>query len=95
VQYTAHGWLEKNRGRLDADLHALLSGSRAMLVEQLFQPRAADERKPPTVGGTFRASLRALSATVLQTNQHFVRCAARRIDASRSAALIDACIGPR
>ena len=28
----------------------------------------------PTVGGAFRASLRALSATLLETTQHFIRC---------------------
>ena len=30
--------------------------------------------KPQTLGAQFRASLRALSATMMQTHQHFVRC---------------------
>jgi myosin heavy subunit len=72
VQYTAHNWLEKNRGRLNADLAAVLGASNSEALGPLFS--AESEERRPTVGGAFRASLRALSATLLETTQHFIRC---------------------
>ena len=113
VQYTAHLWLEKNRGALPSDLATVLAGSDAPLIAEAFGGQAAAPRmvtraasnrglargqkpqheqppasagagggvgggsgsgKRPTVGAQFRASLRALAATMIQTRQHFVRC---------------------
>ena len=80
VQYTAHQWLERNRGRLHSDLAALVGTSKSPLLQLAFEVPTVivdDEKgkkKIPTVGATFRASLRALSATILTSHQHFVRC---------------------
>ena len=37
-------------------------------------PPSDDTSKTPTVSGRFRASLNQLSATMMATHQHFIRC---------------------
>jgi len=79
VQYTAYNWLEKNRGKLSPELTSLLASSDNPIVQMAFPEGAAEPdpslvKKTVTVSGKFRASLRALSATIMQTYQHFVRC---------------------
>lgn len=44
VQYTAHLWLEKNRGALPSDLAAVLAASDAPLVAEAFGGNAAAQR---------------------------------------------------
>ena len=73
VMYTAYGWMDKNRGTLHPDLANVLSVSDSRLVQTLFPPMAAGEKRA-TVGASFRASLRALSATMQQTAQQYIRC---------------------
>ena len=104
VAYTAHRWLERNRGVLHADAADLLASSASPLLQLAVPappPRAnadggggggaggggAGGGRLPTVSGSFRAALRALAATMVQTHQHFIRCikpngdkAAGRID---------------
>jgi len=76
VQYTAHEWLEKNRGTLHPGLSELMASSDAPGMQVIFQktPEELKTGKKQTVGAGFRASLRALSATMLMTTQHFIRC---------------------
>ena len=76
VQYTAHEWLEKNRGALHPDLASLMATSDSPGLQVIFTatPEELKAGKKTTVGAAFRASLRALSATMLMTTQHFIRC---------------------
>ena len=81
VRYTAYEWLEKNRGMLPPELHTVMSTSACPLTVTLFPcldpiglGGGTDASKKTTLGGHFRASLRALSATILESTQHFVRC---------------------
>ena len=74
VQYTAHGWLEKNRGKLHPDMARLLTTSRSPLLQMIAPPAEDSSSKAPTVSGVFRASLKQLSATMIATHQHFIRC---------------------
>ena len=74
VQYTAHGWLEKNRGKLHPDMAKLLTTSRSPLLQMIAPPAEDSSSKAPTVSGVFRASLKQLSATMIATHQHFIRC---------------------
>ena len=78
VQYTALSWLEKNRGKLPSDLAELIGNSESVLL-QVIAPPADDplgggSKATPTVSGRFRASLNQLSATMMATHQHFIRC---------------------
>jgi len=93
VQYTADRWLEKNRGRMQPEVLALLSSSTSPIVQGMFGSLSVDDdgfvvdpstagsailpgkqRRKMTVSSAFRGSLRALSATLLETEQHFIRC---------------------
>ncbi len=74
VKYTADGWLDKNRGYLHPELAFVLSQSASTLVRELYPASACDVAKKSSVSSTFRKSLRALSATMLQTSQWYVRC---------------------
>jgi len=76
VTYTAEQWLDKNRGFLQPELSFLLSTSSSSLLSSLFAPssEAKAEKGKSTVLSTFRASLRQLSATLLQTSARYVRC---------------------
>ena len=75
VMYTAESWLDKNRGFLQPDLAMLMGTSSSKLVEALFPISAESEsKKKSTVSSTFRASLKALSATLLQTSARYIRC---------------------
>ena len=72
--YTAHKWLEKNRGQLKKEMAALLSSSGSLLLKQCAPATPEDSKKPPTVSAVFRGSMRELSATMLRTTQNFIRC---------------------
>ncbi len=76
VTYTAEQWLDKNRGFLQPELAFLLSTSSSSLLSSLFAPsaEAKAEKAKSTVLSTFRASLKQLSATLLQTSARYVRC---------------------
>ena len=74
VLYTSLGWLEKNRGKLQPDLAALIANSDSMLLQHIAPPVEETSSKGPTVSGRFRASLNNLSATMMATHQHFIRC---------------------
>ena len=77
VTYTAEAWLDKNRGFLQPELAFLMSNSGSGLLQALFKDRAvasADSKKRETVLSSFRASLRALSATLYQTSARYIRC---------------------
>ena len=74
VQYTALGWLEKNRGKLQPDLASLIQKSESILLQTIAPPVEETTSKGPTVSGRFRASLNKLSATMMATHQHFIRC---------------------
>ena len=76
VTYTTEQWLDKNRGFLQPELAFLLSTSSSSLLSSLFTPsaEAKAEKGKSTVLSTFRASLRQLSATLLQTSARYVRC---------------------
>mmetsp|Transcript_31792 Transcript_31792/g.66569 ORF Transcript_31792/g.66569 Transcript_31792/m.66569 type:complete len:1417 (+) Transcript_31792:14-4264(+) len=77
VTYTALGWMDKNRGFLQPDLAFLMSTSSNALLESLFPPatkKDSKDKKGSTTLATFRNSLRALSATLLQTKARYIRC---------------------
>ena len=75
VTYTAKSWIDKNRGYLAPDLAFLMSTSSSTLLSALFPRISGGEcRKSSTVLASFRSSLRALSATLLQTNACYIRC---------------------
>jgi len=74
VQYTAIGWLDKNRGYLHPDVAYVLTQSDSALMRELFPMSILDVSKKATVGALFRKSLRSLSATMLTTAQNYVRC---------------------
>jgi myosin heavy subunit len=76
VMYTSVNWLEKNRGFLQPDLAFLMSTSSDSLLQSLFpvSQKKKDDKKTSTLLATFRASLRALTATLLQTNARYIRC---------------------
>ena len=73
MRYTAEGWLDKNRGFLSPELALVLSQSKSAIVRAMFPP-SAEVKKKSTISSTFRKSLRALSTTMLQTAQTYVRC---------------------
>jgi hypothetical protein len=73
VQYTAIGWLDKNRGYLHPDVAYVLTQSDSALMRELFPMSILDVSKKATVGALFRKSLRSLSATMLTTAQNYVR----------------------
>ena len=97
VRYTALSWMEKNFGRLQPDLALLMAVSDAPLLADLFTEDlegakgkaegGKKEARRPTVGSTFRASLRALSATLLQTSARYIRCV--KPNAEKRAGLFD------
>ena len=64
VSYTALNWLEKNRGKLHADLTTLLAASESPLLQSVGaeEDTTVATSKRPTVSGKFRMSLRQLSA---------------------------------
>ena len=66
--------LEKNRGKLHPDTAKMLTTSESPLLQMIAPPAEESSSKAPTVSGTFRASLRQLSATMIATHQHFIRC---------------------
>ena len=66
--YTADNWLDKNRGFLQPALAFLMSTSSNPLLESLFPvatKKDSKDKKGSTLLAGFRASLRALSATLL------------------------------
>ena len=79
VAYTAYQWLDKNRGVVRPELLGLLMDSgNPLLAESFGEAALTTDRdakgKPLSVSGAFRASLRQLSATLLQTSARYVRC---------------------
>lgn len=75
VLYTAHEWLEKNRGKLSADLAFAISQSEVPLLARLFPATKKEtSKKAPSVGMAFRRSLKELSTTMMQTHQQYIRC---------------------
>mmetsp|Transcript_29462 Transcript_29462/g.48834 ORF Transcript_29462/g.48834 Transcript_29462/m.48834 type:complete len:1439 (-) Transcript_29462:104-4420(-) len=75
VMYTAESWMDKNRGYLQTDLYNLMSFSDHTLLQALFPvSEKKDDKKASTVFASFKASLRLLSATLLQTSAHYIRC---------------------
>ena len=88
VTYTAESWIDKNRGYLAPDLAFLMSTSSSTLLSTLF-PRGSggESKKSSTVLASFRASLRALSSTLLETNARYIRCL--KPNASKTAGYFD------
>ena len=80
VTYTAEAWLDKNRGFLQPDLAFLMRTSSNPLLQTLFttgrqhSKLPTDGKKRETVLSSFRQSLKALSATLLQTSARYIRC---------------------
>jgi myosin heavy subunit len=74
VAYTAHNWLEKNRGKLHPDLATVMTNSESVFVQDIMPPPEPEGAKGPTVSGAFRKSLSSLAATMTVTHQHFIRC---------------------
>ena len=88
--YTADNWIDKNRGYVQPDLAFLMSTSTAPLIEKLFPFQAkSEDKKASTVLASFRASLRALNATLLQTTARYIRCIKPNSNKVRSR---DACL---
>jgi myosin V len=83
VTYTVDAWLDKNRGFMPQELMVLMRGSTDPLIASLFKaPEGApssstsspSKGKSPTVLTSFRASMRALFATLSRTSVRYVRC---------------------
>ena len=83
VTYTVDAWLDKNRGFMPQELMVLMRGSTEPLIAALFKaaegarpPSASSpsKGKSPTVLSSFRASMRALFATLSRTSVRYVRC---------------------
>ena len=65
VMYTAHQWLDKNRGSMNVDMIQMLTATSNALISTMFPLTMADPKKS-TVSSVFRKSLRDLSSTMLQ-----------------------------
>ena len=79
VLYTATAWLDKNRGVVQPELMGLMMNSSNPLLCECFDAARMDASKDSkgktlSVGAAFRASLRRLSTTLLQTTARYVRC---------------------
>lgn len=80
VTYSTHGFLEKNKDKVEEDILNLLATSKQPVVKELFS--AADAigvpkkigGRPISQGGQFKQSLRDLYATLEATSPHFVKC---------------------
>ena len=79
VEYRADGWLEKARGVVRGDMHALLRASECpLLLSMPFVMADADAAvgatKRSTVGSRFVAELNELIRLLATTSARFIRC---------------------
>lgn len=74
VSYNVEGWLEKNKDELKSDILQALRSSSNPFIANLVQDPPLFNRKPLTVGGSFRRQLMELMDIINSTVPHWVRC---------------------
>eukprot|EP00818_Percolomonas_sp_WS_P008570 CAMPEP_0117447278 /NCGR_PEP_ID=MMETSP0759-20121206/6787_1 /TAXON_ID=63605 /ORGANISM="Percolomonas cosmopolitus, Strain WS" /LENGTH=1346 /DNA_ID=CAMNT_0005239597 /DNA_START=176 /DNA_END=4216 /DNA_ORIENTATION=- len=74
VEYNVNGWLEKNKDELKVDILETLRSSSEPFIANLVKDPPVHNRRPLTVGGSFKMQLAELLKVINSTVPHWIRC---------------------